>query len=311
MDLELNADQRALADAVAQIVAKHRDVPKDGNVAAKVHHHYSTLLDRELAEGGYYDTAREEGYGALEAALVVEAVGASPSVVEAAASALVAPQLSRNAIPRPIAIAAMGDLKGPVRYLDIAKTLLLDLGDEAGILEVPAGAVEPVPAMYAYSYGRLRTSPDLSKARKLGAGSGTALRRWWRVALAVEAGAAMLAAVQFTSDYVKNRRQFGRPIGSFQAVQHRLSMDIQMAEATTWLARRAAWSATDADAATAALYAQESIPTITYDCHQFNGALGMTLEHPLHFWTFRLRALQGELGAAPAQAKALAQAVWS
>jgi hypothetical protein len=38
--------------------------------------------------------------------------------------------------------------------------------------------------------------------------------------------------------------------------------------------------------------------------------MGLTLEFPLHFWTYRLRALAGELGGASAQARATAAAVW-
>lgn len=61
----------------------------------------------------------------------------------------------------------------------------------------------------------------------------------------------------------------------------------------------------------AALYVQQMIPEIVYDCHQFNGAMGMTLECPLHFWTYRLKALQGELGCAGSQALDLANRHWS
>jgi alkylation response protein AidB-like acyl-CoA dehydrogenase len=310
MDFDLTEDQRALADAVAQIVARHAQAPRDGNVTAVVHQHYSQPLDDELAEGGYFATAREEGFGTLGAALVVEAACRAVSSVEVAASALVAPQLVADELPRPVALAREAELGLPIRFLDRARSLLVDLGDEAALLEIQPGQVEPVAGMYAYSYGRFRAKPDLARARRLAAGSGAKLRRWWRVALALEAGAAMRAAVDFTVDYVKNRRQFGRPIGSFQAVQHRLAIDSQLTEGTEWLARRAAWSGEEADCALAALHAQDSIGTICYDCHQFNGALGMTLEHPLHFWTLRLRALQGELGGSATQARAVAAAVW-
>jgi hypothetical protein len=42
------------------------------------------------------------------------------------------------------------------------------------------------------------------------------------------------------------------------------------------------------------------------ETHQFHGAIGLTLEYPLHFWTYRLKALQGELGGPTAQALAAA-----
>jgi alkylation response protein AidB-like acyl-CoA dehydrogenase len=64
------------------------------------------------------------------------------------------------------------------------------------------------------------------------------------------------------------------------------------------------------DAALAAYHAQESARRVTYDCHQFLGAMGMTLEHPLHLWTYRLKALTSELGGRGANALAAAEAIW-
>jgi len=40
---------------------------------------------------------------------------------------------------------------------------------------------------------------------------------------------------------------------------------------------------------------------VIYDCHQFSGTMGLTLEFPLHQWTFRLKVLQGEAGGRVAQ----------
>jgi alkylation response protein AidB-like acyl-CoA dehydrogenase len=313
MDLEFNSDQRGLVDALQHLVERHVAAPREGNVSAAVHSHYSEALDRDLTDAGYFGIAREEGFGPFEAALLIEEVTRSPSVVEVGASALVAPQLTEDALPRPVALMRAAEIGRSVRFLDRARTALVDMGDDVAIIEVKQGDTEPVKAIYAYPFGQFRkpdqTRADLAKARKL-KGLGPKMRLWWRVALAVEAGAAMNQAVQFTLEYIKNRRQFGRPIGSFQAVQHRMAMSLQLAEATRWLARRAAWSGSEADAAVAALYAQESIAPLGYDVHQFNGALGMTLEHPLHFWTFRLRALQGELGGQSGHARAVASAVW-
>jgi hypothetical protein len=310
MDYALNGDQIALVDGISSLMDRYLEQPKDGNVAASVHFHYSDGLDRDLSSGGFFGIAREEGFGALEAALLVEQVYRSPSVIEVAASSIIAPQLLPDDIPRPIAVVRAADLKRPIRFLGVAKSLLVDLGDDVAVVDLAGAKIEKHNGMYAYPYALFAQAPDLVKARRLGAGSGRKLRLWWRIALAVEIGSAMVQAVEFTVEYVKNRRQFGRPIGSFQAVQHRLGVDTQIAEGTRWLARRAAWNGTEQDATIAALHAQDGVPTIAYDCHQFNGALGITLEHPLHFWTFRLRALQGELGGRAAQAGALADARW-
>jgi alkylation response protein AidB-like acyl-CoA dehydrogenase len=71
-----------------------------------------------------------------------------------------------------------------------------------------------------------------------------------------------------------------------------------------WLAFRAAESGTAEDAALAAIYAQDQMRQIVNDLHQFTGAIGLTLEYPLHLWTYRLKALQGELGGLTHQAEA-------
>ena len=311
MDMELNEDQHALIDALSHLVSRHVAPPKDGNVSAVVQSHYWQALDDDSSTAGYFDIAREGSTARLEAALMIEEVSRSRSVVEVAASALVVPQVTRETLLRPVVLVRASDLHKPVRFLSVARTVLVDMGDDVAVVEVRPEDIEAVPAMYAYPYGQFRAAMNLTTARRLGAGSGAVLRHWWRVALATEAAAAMEQAVLLTVDYVKNRRQFGRPIGSFQAVQHRLAIDIQLVEGTKWLARRAAWTGAASDAALAALHAQNSIGQICYDCHQFHGAIGTTLEYPLHFWTFRLRALQGELGGSAAQARETASAVWN
>jgi alkylation response protein AidB-like acyl-CoA dehydrogenase len=132
----------------------------------------------------------------------------------------------------------------------------------------------------------------------------------WRIALAAEVAGAIDGALRFTIDYVSQRQQFGRPIGAFQAVQHRLAEVAVACEATRWLAFRAASSGSVEDALIACGYAQDMARVATRDLHQFNGAIGLTLEHPLHLWTYRARALLSELGGAGAQDLELADKLW-
>ena len=120
----------------------------------------------------------------------------------------------------------------------------------------------------------------------------------------------MEAALQLVIDHVSARYAFNRPLGSFQAIQHRLAMAAETAESTRWLARRAAWSDAEEDAALAAGFAQTRVAQFTYDLHQFVGAMGLTLEFPLHLWTYRLRALVGELGGASVQGREVARLRW-
>jgi hypothetical protein len=310
MDLSFNADQQAILDAIQGMVSGHLDIPLTGSVVKPEEFVYAEALDRDLTEGEFFSLALTEGYGALEAAMLVYESGRSPLVIETVGSALIGPLLTGEALPRPVAVARLEDLPRLVRFLDRAQTVIVDLGDDVAVVPAETLGVESVHAMYAYPVGRATTGLDLAGARRLGADKLATFRRLWRLGLALETAAAMQAAVDFTTQYVKDR-VFGRPVGSFQAVQHRLSADLQRCRGAYWLALKAAWSGSDADATIAALYAQQSITQVNYDAHQFNGALGMTLEHKLHFWTFRLRLLQSELGGARTQGAALAGMAWA
>ena len=142
-----------------------------------------------------------------------------------------------------------------------------------------------------------------------GEGSGDRLRRAWQVALAAEAAGTMLAAITKTAAYVSGRYQFGRPIGSFQAVQHRLARAYVMAQGTKWLALRAAWFHDDEFlTASAAAYACEASQVTYTNTHQVTGAIGVTTEHGLVLYTMRLMGLQRELGGRRAHARRVASA---
>jgi alkylation response protein AidB-like acyl-CoA dehydrogenase len=111
-------------------------------------------------------------------------------------------------------------------------------------------------------------------------------------------------------EHVRERAQFGRPLGSFQGIQHRLAEDAVWIEGAQLLTLRAADSRDPADAALALGHLQSHATRIGYDLHQFMGAMGLTLEHPLHRWTYRARALRAEMGGAPQALLDYADARW-
>lgn len=302
MNFGLTEDQASLLAGLDQLLAKLAPPAP----TAPVFSAYSTELDSALAAAGFLDIAREDGCGPLEAALVVERLARLPCAVEAGASALVGPALPIAAGTRPIALAA--DHAGKAaRFLPMARLLLVDRGDDALLIRVDPDNVEPVESLFAYPYGRLKSLQGLDQQVIPDART---LRRRWRVAIAAEAAGCMASGLAQVIDHVKTRQAFGRPLGAFQAIQHRLAMASETAESARWLALRAAWSDSDADAAVAAGFAQSRIAQITYDLHQFSGAMGLTLEFPLHLWTYRLRALAGELGGSSVQSRAAAAAAW-
>ncbi len=157
--------------------------------------------------------------------------------------------------------------------------------------------------------GRVRIEP--SRGESLGSGSGGRLRAWWRVALAAEMVGTMAAALDVTLDYVKRRRQFGRAIGSFQAVQHRLAECAVVVEASRWLCYQAAWVGAPSEAAATALaYAGSAGLRVFRETHQLSGAIGFTREHDLHVWSMRLQALRFECGGVAEQRRTIARERW-
>ena len=122
----------------------------------------------------------------------------------------------------------------------------------------------------------------------------------------------MAGALAATVAYLTQRKQFGRPIASFQAVQHRLAACAVQVEGARWLALEAAAHGAPAEAAAvAATHAAATARRVFAETHQLSGAIGYTREHPLHVFTMRLQALRLELGGAPAHARAAAAARWT
>lgn len=305
MDFQLNEDQLALVNAVQGVLQDHAALPQSERLGFSW---FDAPLQRKLADNGFLDAART--LGNLEAALVAIETARVPATVEAATSGLVAPNvLPDESIAGPVAVVNGSRLHVAVRNLPVARTALVELGGDVAVLPVDPAHVEPVETILAYPYGHFRQPPDLATARIV-RGAGDKLRQWSRVALAAEFAGAAASATAFTVDYVKQRQVFGHAVGAFQAVQHRLVQCHQIAEGVHFLALQAAWSGDPCHADLAACFAQQHVQKLLFDLHQFNGAMGVTNEHLLHFWTYRLRALQSEAGGTFAAALGVADRLW-
>ncbi|MBV9997455.1 MAG: hypothetical protein JO127_19810 [Caulobacteraceae bacterium] len=303
MELDLDPDQQALVQALEHLTQPFLEAPRQGVFAP-----YAPKLQALLREGEFDAVQLQPGLGPLEAALVVDVVGRAPYLAETGVSVLVAPALLGRTVPGPVAV--VDEVARPARFLSVARHAFVRRGADVVLVEVAADAVEPLSGMFAYPYGRFKAAPDLTAGEPLPADKRTDFDRLRRVALAAEAASAMTAALEATIEYVTHRRQFGQPLGAFQAVQHRISRNAVHARGARLLALEAAWKGDALTAALAAVYAQRFAGEAIEDLHQFNGALGITLDHPLHYWTYRLLALQGELGGLHVSAEAAAAEVW-
>jgi alkylation response protein AidB-like acyl-CoA dehydrogenase len=312
VDFEYSADQEAILEAVGGLLEQHAGPARAILLEAKGG--YDVQLDAALRDAGFTEAARSDEAGPLEAALITEAVARAAGVSAFAAEALVAPALRSERIEGPVAL-TIANPGGPVRYAAHARSLLV-LGsrgknaDDARLVVVEPGECVPVRSSFGYPLGAC--PPDLeSRGESLGPGSAARLERWWRLALAVEAAGTMRAALDVTVEYLKQRRQFGRAIGSFQAVQHRLADCAIAIEASRWLALEAAFHGAPAEmTATAAVWALDAAGRVFSETHQLTGAIGFTREHDLHVFSMRLQALRLELGGLGAHRRALAAARW-
>lgn len=125
---------------------------------------------------------------------------------------------------------------------------------------------------------------------------------WARLATAAQALGVGLALLDRTVAYVGQRTQFGVPVGSFQAVKHRLA-DAKIAlEFARPLLFGAALSMTPADVAAAKVTAVEAAYATARTALQLHGAIGYTAECDLSLWLTKARALRTAWGT-PAECR--------
>jgi alkylation response protein AidB-like acyl-CoA dehydrogenase len=193
-------------------------------------------------------------------------------------------------------------LDGEAHYVldgDIATVLLVpgDMAGSTGLFAVrpdaPGVAVSPVTTM---DQTRRLATVRLAGAigRRIGAGAGlnrvdlARARDLACIALAAEQAGAAARALEITVEYTKTRVQFGRPIGGFQALQHRMADLYVLVQAAGSVARAAAEAARRDDpdlplrAATAKAYCSEALQEVTAEMLQLHGAIAMTWEYDAH-----------------------------
>jgi 3-oxochol-4-en-24-oyl-CoA dehydrogenase len=104
------------------------------------------------------------------------------------------------------------------------------------------------------------------------------------------------------TDYIRTREQFGRPVGAFQALQHKAAMllvNSELAAASAWDAVRAEGESIEQHrlaAASAAVMAVAAAPDLVLDALLMFGAIGYTWEHDMHLYWRRATSLAASLG---------------
>jgi alkylation response protein AidB-like acyl-CoA dehydrogenase len=133
--------------------------------------------------------------------------------------------------------------------------------------------------------------------------------------LAAEQAGGASRVLEMAAGYAKTRYQFGRPIGSFQAVKHKCADMLVAVEAARSAAYYAVWAADDADdelpaaASLAKAYCSDAYRHCAQENIQLHGGIGFTWEHPAHLYFRRAKSSQLLLGDPAYHRELLAQRV--
>ncbi len=321
MDFTFSDEQDALRESVRRAMSERYPFERVAAIAD------GDGFDRSewslVAAAGWTDISVPEadggaGLGFVEEAIVAEELGRAlypgpfvPSVVTAlpvlraadAGCAEVArgERIATVAFVEPDALSASGGgatpaMNGAIAFvpnLDVADLAILAAPDAgvAWLVETTGPGVErtrlrPVDATRAV--GALRLQDAAARALQVDAALLRHARDRALAALAAEACGVAAHALDLSVAYARERHQFGRPIGSFQAVSHELArsyMDIETARSLTyWAASLVQDRAPDGAAAAAAAKARaaEAAVLACERAIQAHGGIGFTWEHPLH-----------------------------
>ncbi|AZQ33137.1 acyl-CoA dehydrogenase [Streptomyces cyaneochromogenes] len=351
-DLLYSEEEEALRAAVRDLLADHCDAP--GVIArTESDAPHDLAAWKALSDGmglaGLLVPEAQGGQGAThrEVAVVLEELGRAVAPVPYLTSAVVATEallgcetdgglLAELASGRRIGALAValnvapggaykvvrqegGALHGELTGIADASAadVLLVPADDGGLYAVDAGAVTVTPQTSLDLTRPVATvSLDGAPGRLLGDAE-PAVRR------ALRAGSGLLASEQLglaewtlteTVRYLKDRKQFNRPVGGFQALKHRLAqlwLEVVNLRAAARNAADALASGVDVDVAVAVAqaYAAHVAVHAAEEAVQLHGGLGMTWEHPVHLYLKRAKADSIAYGTAGAHREALAELV--
>jgi alkylation response protein AidB-like acyl-CoA dehydrogenase len=186
-------------------------------------------------------------------------------------------------------------------------------GGAAGVTVRPETSIDLTRRLYSVRFEGVRVAPEDT----MPAEAGEYFQVFFRicVALAAESTGIAQRAMEMAVAYAKDRQQFGRPIGSYQAVSHRCAQMLLETENARSAAYGAAWAA-DAEpdslpraASMAKAYASDAGWRVPDASIQVHGGIGFTWEHDLHFFLKRGRANAAMFGDAKWHRDRVADAV--
>jgi alkylation response protein AidB-like acyl-CoA dehydrogenase len=273
MNFDLGPDELALRDGIRELCT--RRFPMD-----RVRKGFDREIWRELAEVGVFSLRTALGLGMTEAVVVFQELG----------RALIPGPLVGSHLAGTDRVITAIDGSGFVAYAAESDAAIMPDGS---VVDVPAGEdVEPLDPLTPVR--RVSIDVDTSDAFE-----GRALTA------ALSAGIAARTA-ELAVAYAKDRIQFDRPIGSFQAVKHMCADMFVRAEVARAAVDAAGVTMEPDDVATAKLIASEYAIANGKSCIQVHGGMGFTWEVDAHLYLKRAAVLATQFGGIDAQAEAVA-----
>ncbi|MEE8599755.1 acyl-CoA dehydrogenase family protein [Euzebya tangerina] len=289
---------------------------------------------QQLAETGFVGVAIAEEHGGLgmgdvEMALLLEEAGranlteplletaavAAPTLADYAPEAMQKEWLPLVAAGEAIIAVKLGDAPA-VADADVAAALLVEtdgalhLVPADGVSAKPTGSIDLSRRMFTVE---VTTGPDTLVTDDADAIARTFDRG--AVATAAWLNGIGQQVLEMSVAYVKEREQFGRPVGSFQAVKHLLAetvLDVETSRAATWYAAYAVQHDLEdrvEAASVAKAFASDAERLANTNSLQAHGGIGFTWEHDLHLWLKRGKALEGAFGTASFHRERVAQII--
>ncbi len=303
MDFDLTQDQKEIKGVARELLAARSPMAAVRKAAEAGE--YDRPLWEELVGLGWPGIAVAEehggqGLGAVELAVLLEELGyacaATPFLSTAVAAAVIQATGTPDQQARWLPGLASGELSAGIGTHELAAdaagaaVAVLIVGDEVQLIEAPE--TEPLETI------------DLTRRFARVSGSGEALQSGAaeriRSAISAEVVGVSQRALDMTLEYVKDRKQFGVAVGSFQAVAHRCAQMLLSTESARGAAYYAAWAA-DADparlaeaAALAGAAAADGGREVTASAIQAHGGIGFTWEADVH-WLYKRAQLDAAL----------------
>jgi alkylation response protein AidB-like acyl-CoA dehydrogenase len=343
MKFELSEDQALLRSATRDFLSSELPLEKSRNVMEHSKEGYDPAEWRRLAEMGYLGLvlpARAGGQdlGAVELAIVQEEMGRmcvpGPFLDVVLAAALLAGTGKHDALVREIVagkkivaiarhdapfagtaskpLVANGDRVRGTKYFvpfaAVADALIVTTSDGVGLVDGPFSVTALQTLDLAQRFADVAFEHPVTPLGPL------ALLECVDRLAAVGASAMLLGlmsrSLEMTLEYVQTRQAFKRPIGAFQALQHRMADMLLKTESTRSAVYRAAWCL-DTDApeaplacAAAKAYAGDAARLVCGEAIQMHGGIGFTWELDLQLFFKRVKTLEQHYGSTETQLEA-------